>query len=771
MRSPATGAPVDILLTMPCVGCHQGGKVEAIQEHLLTMSDPATGGVTSLDPWRRTIDHRAPLAGALVTDDGTQSAVLCDPVMSKNHRLAILILLTALLLVLFWFQPTSPNVSREITVLLFSSLFLASFTALLLEHLFARPTDVIAAGVSILLLLVPSRNLLSAWGHWYWGFFAYEAFLVVVATVALLLLTRTQGDGSRRNRWSKALRVIATQLGPGKVQYFFLFFLTLLFYVEARSIPFIAFLAYGAFIVLLEPSRLAVVVPKALGRDMTEVGELFGVQGKNTFLARLHPREGRDALHSGNLLEFCYGMDEPPRVRRGTILERFFLDQSQWIRILSHSEIERGSCKIPQLSQHRRDAVYAHAGHDADSFLGSLVGVVHEGTDVATLLFLQVGRARVREGDLVQVTVDSQALLYQVVNAEVDTKTLESHNEADFVIGRATQLGVLDSETGTFERFGWVPPARTPVMRITELRSQPLAPDEITIGRVPGTDFDVVLKTKDVVSHHLAILGVTGVGKSVFARELIRKCVADDLRIIVVDFTREWRDKVGGLNVSTLISDDDAKPLWSAINEIAIESSKFPNQQDREHIKRLKNKLYDGFRKTLRDFLREPNQSIGVFDLPDVSNTEGVLEYTQWFFKTLFRIAREKKNYGRRVCVVLEEAHTVIPEWNFIGLSDKSSQALVNNISQIALQGRKYGVGFIVIAQRTASVSKTVLTQCNTVIAFQCFDGTSVDFLTHYLPRHVAESLPSLRSRRAVAVGKAIRGSVPMIFDIPDIQE
>ena len=75
--------------------------------------------------------------------------------MSKNHRLATLVLLTAVLAALFWFPPTKPNTSTEITALLFSTLFLASFTALLLEHFFVRPTDVLAAGVSILLLLVP----------------------------------------------------------------------------------------------------------------------------------------------------------------------------------------------------------------------------------------------------------------------------------------------------------------------------------------------------------------------------------------------------------------------------------------------------------------------------------------------------------------------------------------------------------------------------------------------------------------------------------------
>ena len=235
--------------------------------------------------------------------------------MSKNHLLPALGLLTVLLLFLFWFQPTNPNVSREISALLFSSLFLASFAALLLEHHFVRPTDVIAAGVSILLLLIPSRDLLSAWGNWYWGFFAYEVILVVVATLALLLLTRTQGEGSWRNRWSKVLRDIAVRLGPGKVQYFFLFFLTLLFYVEARTIPFVAFLAYGAFVVVVDPSRLAVAVPSTLRRAGTEVGELFGVQGQSTFLARLHPHGSGAKLRTDSLLEFRYGMDAPGYVR------------------------------------------------------------------------------------------------------------------------------------------------------------------------------------------------------------------------------------------------------------------------------------------------------------------------------------------------------------------------------------------------------------------------------------------------------------------------
>ena len=121
--------------------------------------------------------------------------------------------------------------------------------------------------------------------------------------------------------------------------------------------------------------------------------------------------------------------------------------------------------------------------------------------------------------------------------------------------------------------------------------------------------------------------------------------------------------------------------------------------------------------------------------------------------------------------MVLEEAHTVVPEWNFSGVSDKISQPLINSISQIALQGRKYNVGLVVIAQRTANVSKTILTQCNTMVSFQVFDKTSSDFMANYFGQDIVASLPKLKTRQAIAAGKAFRGGVPMIFEVPEITE
>lgn len=114
-----------------------------------------------------------------------------------------------------------------------------------------------------------------------------------------------------------------------------------------------------------------------------------------------------------------------------------------------------------------------------------------------------------------------------------------------------------------------------------------------------------------------------------------------------------------------------------------------------------------------------------------------------------------------KVQIVMEEAHLLIPEWNFNPTPTQRDQ--VNSISQIVLQARKYGLGFLIVSQRTANVTKSVLNQCNTIVAFQGFDDTGADFLANYMGAFFAQSLPNLRTRHAVIVGKASRSRRPLI--------
>lgn len=227
---------------------------------------------------------------------------------------------------------------------------------------------------------------------------------------------------------------------------------------------------------------------------------------------------------------------------------------------------------------------------------------------------------------------------------------------------------------------------------------------------------------------------------------------------------------LAGLDPAEVVPPDVANGLFQTVDALAAEMTKFANQRNTAQIAQWEKELREGFRAAILAFL-QGDSNVAVFELPDVANSTSILSYTRWFFKVLFEIAKEGSHIPGQLCVVLEEAHTVVPEWSFVAAEDKGAQALLNQIGQIALQGRKYGIGFMVIAQRTANVSKTVLTQCNTIIAFQQFDKTSSDFLANYMGSTMIDALQNLRPRQAIAVGKAFRNGLPTIFRVPEITE
>ena len=119
-----------------------------------------------------------------------------------------------------------------------------------------------------------------------------------------------------------------------------------------------------------------------------------------------------------------------------------------------------------------------------------------------------------------------------------------------------------------------------------------------------------------------------------------------------------------------------------------------------------------------------------------------------------------------RVCLVYEEAHSLIPEWNSaVAEGDRSA---ANGTARAILQGRKYGLGCLLITQRTANVTKTILNQCNTVFAMRTLDETGKEFLANYLGRDYANVLPSLEERHAVFFGRASACETPVLIRLND---
>ena len=116
--------------------------------------------------------------------------------------------------------------------------------------------------------------------------------------------------------------------------------------------------------------------------------------------------------------------------------------------------------------------------------------------------------------------------------------------------------------------------------------------------------------------------------------------------------------------------------------------------------------------------------------------------------------------------IVFEEAHSLIPEFSSISIKGDDTHA--NAISKVILQGRKYGLGSLLVTQRTANISKSALNQCNTVFALRCYDDTSKSFLNNYIRSEYSNLLSSLEERSAIVTGKGIDCKLPLIINLND---
>jgi DNA helicase HerA-like ATPase len=84
------------------------------------------------------------------------------------------------------------------------------------------------------------------------------------------------------------------------------------------------------------------------------------------------------------------------------------------------------------------------------------------------------------------------------------------------------------------------------------------------------------------------------------------------------------------------------------------------------------------------------------------------------------------------------------------------------------MQGRKFGFGSIVVTQRTATVTKSILNQCNTVFALRVYDQTGTEFLGNFIGTDYARLLANLPDRHAIVFGKASSCHSPLLIELND---
>jgi len=102
--------------------------------------------------------------------------------------------------------------------------------------------------------------------------------------------------------------------------------------------------------------------------------------------------------------------------------------------------------------------------------------------------------------------------------------------------------------------------------------------------------------------------------------------------------------------------------------------------------------------------------------------------------------------------VMIDEAHRFLP---------KDADTPANRtVGRIAKEGRKYGVGLMVVTQRPSDIDTGVLSQCGTMIALRVTNESDRNAVRSSLPDdlgNLGELLPALRTGEALVLGDALQ--------------
>lgn len=162
----------------------------------------------------------------------------------------------------------------------------------------------------------------------------------------------------------------------------------------------------------------------------------------------------------------------------------------------------------------------------------------------------------------------------------------------------------------------------------------------------------------------------------------------------------------------------------------------------------------DGFASVVQQFLGE-GHPIRIVDLSGVPNevvgvASSVIARALFSMKVWQSVEERKRS---PVLVVCEEAHRYVPN-----RGEAQYEAAQEAIRRLAKEGRKYGIGLMLVSQRPNEVEATVLSQCNSWIILRITNDADRQHVRSILPDSLSgltKILSGLRRREAIFVGQA----------------
>lgn len=176
--------------------------------------------------------------------------------------------------------------------------------------------------------------------------------------------------------------------------------------------------------------------------------------------------------------------------------------------------------------------------------------------------------------------------------------------------------------------------------------------------------------------------------------------------------------------------------------------------------------------KVLNQFIGAPSQAgkdiriIDISGLPnEVAGPLTALIARLLFQYKVFQTQEEKEKDP--ILLVCEEAHRYVPDHG-----EAQYAAAQGAIRRIAREGRKYGIGLMLVSQRPADVDSTVISQCGTWVVLRLTNSADQQHVSRFLPDGLSGmvgALPILSQQEAIFVGEG--AALPSRVRIRDLKE
>jgi uncharacterized protein DUF87 len=708
--------------------------------------------------------------------------------ISQRGRLIILILYLIGLSIASWaalgtwVPPTS-----ERGLWFYAALAALLLGSLLVTPFFTKPADAISYAVAATVALLS----VSAWGsaaasgfdRFIWS--ATLLYVLVVLAAALVAISAKDSSSLFAQKAARSGLLLADAAGSPRAIFSVVLFFALTTYHRAVPREYITIGLAWAMFVGLRPLEAAASLWRRWrilwpGQEhLTRLGEVVGHEAPGLVLIR----ENADfTVALGDLL---LARTESGRAGIAIALDHVGFADGCWLRAihLTGADIrpdipgDSGAARSVAggaVFRAKDSAIEASARGLANDTRRRLLGLVASDTNLGQLqIELVRSDLELQEGSLVEVEIKGRHVLYQVIKGLTKEEVLQEKNTRGFVRAQAKKIGSWNEGRRSFDPVPWLPQPNQAILLVRPSQA-PVAKD--AIGHFPATDYPVRIDPDLLVTHNAAILGILGVGKSFLALELVERMIHAGISVLCLDLTNQYAKELGTfLDAPAELADIDELGKVGPAGKTNVKKNMEEGGSLREFSAKMKGQLAQFLKPNNNRKLRILNpaqfevwrQDSKPFQdqasMASLTPTEVTRVITE---ATLDVLQAQGMTDRARCCIVYEEAHSLIPEWNAV--ASDGDRTATNGTAKAILQGRKFGLGCLVITQRTANVTKSILNQCNTVFGLRVFDATGMEFLKNYFGEDYAGVLSTLEDRHAIVFGRASSCRDPVLTRLND---